>query len=119
MRADRADRTPAGGQGRVPVARRSGTDIDLANLLAGLAASRRRTEAELRALRARLGLNQARFAQRSGLSIDAVQQYEQGRRVPAAPAATLLRVIAADPEAVARALHPRGRTRADKAGEAG
>lgn len=64
------------------------------------------TQAEIRALRARLGLSQARFAHRFGFSVDAVQQYEQGRRVPSGPAATLLRVIAADPEAVLRALHP-------------
>jgi putative transcriptional regulator len=64
------------------------------------------TQAQVRALRARLGLSQTRFAQRFGFSVDAVQQYEQGRRIPSGPAATLLRVIAADPEAVIRALHP-------------
>lgn len=62
---------------------------------------------QVRALRARLGLSQTQFARRFGLSLDAVQQYEQGRRRPSGPAATLLRVIAADPEAVMRALRPR------------
>ena len=60
--------------------------------------------AEVRALRHRLGLSQARFARRFGFSVDAVQQYEQGRRKPTGPAAALLRVIGVDPDAVARAL---------------
>ena len=46
----------------------------------------------LRALRARLGLTQAEFARRFGLTLDAVQQYAQGRRRPSGRAATLLRV---------------------------
>ena len=65
------------------------------------------TPEQVRALRTRLGLSQARFAHRFGFSVDAVQQYEQGRRVPSGPASTLLRVIAADPEAVVRSLDPR------------
>jgi len=65
------------------------------------------TPAQVRALRARLGLSQAEFARRFGFTVDTVQQYEQGRRVPSGPAATLLRVIAADPGAVTRALDPR------------
>jgi putative transcriptional regulator len=64
------------------------------------------TAEQVRALRAQLGLSQGQFARRFGLSLDAVQQYEQGRRRPCGPAATLLRVIAADPEAVSRALRP-------------
>jgi putative transcriptional regulator len=59
---------------------------------------------QVRDLRTRLGLSQAQFARRFGFALDTVQQYEQGRRRPSGPAATLLRVIAADPEAVARAL---------------
>ena len=62
---------------------------------------------QVRALRARLGLSQQQFASRFGFSVDAVQQYEQGRRTPSGPASSLLRVIEADPEAVARALDPR------------
>ncbi len=64
--------------------------------------------AQVRALRARLALSQTQFARRFGFSVDTVQQYEQGRRVPSGPAATLLRVIDADPGAVVRALDPRG-----------
>ncbi len=59
---------------------------------------------QVRELRTRLGLSQAQFARRFGFTLDAVQQYEQGRRRPSGPASTLLRVIAADPESVARAL---------------
>jgi putative transcriptional regulator len=61
----------------------------------------------VRALRVRLGLSQSEFALRFGFTIDAVQQYEQGRRTPAGPASILLRVIEAEPEAVIRALQPR------------
>jgi len=64
------------------------------------------TAEQIRALRARLGLSQSQFALRFGFTIDTVQQYEQGRRIPSGPAATLLRVIAGDPDAVARALLP-------------
>jgi putative transcriptional regulator len=58
----------------------------------------------VRALRARLRLSQAQFAHRFGFTVDAIQQYEQGRRVPSGPAATLLRIIDADPDMVAAAL---------------
>lgn len=66
------------------------------------------TPAEVRALRARLNLSQAQFARRFGFTLDTLQQYEQGRRTPSGPAATLLRVIATEPEAVTRALRPQG-----------
>ena len=62
------------------------------------------TPAEVRAVRAGLALSQQQFADRFGFSVDAIQQYEQGRRTPSGPAATLLRVIAAEPGAVDRAL---------------
>lgn len=60
--------------------------------------------AEVRALRERLSLSQTQFANRFGFRVETIQQYEQGRRTPSGPAATLLRVIAADPEAVQRAI---------------
>lgn len=62
------------------------------------------TPEQVRALRAKLGLTQMQFARRFGFALDTLQQYEQGRRHPSGPASTLLRVIEADPEAVARAL---------------
>ena len=69
---------------------------------------------EVRALRARLGLSQTQFALMFGFGVDTVQQDQQGRRVPSGPASSLLRVIAAEPEAVLRALDPR-RARAARA----
>ena len=77
------------------------TDAELADAEAAWPSP---SPAEVRALRQRLGLSQARFARRFGFSVDAVQQYEQGRRKPTGPAAALLRVIGAEPDAVARAL---------------
>jgi putative transcriptional regulator len=65
------------------------------------------TPEQVRDLRTRLGLSQAQFAQQFGLTLDTVQQYEQGRRRPSGPASTLLRVIEAEPEAVIRALRRR------------
>ncbi len=65
------------------------------------------TPVQIRALRARLGFSQAQFAHHFGFNIDTLQQYEQGRRVPTGPAATLLRAIDAEPEAIMRALAPR------------
>jgi putative transcriptional regulator len=62
--------------------------------------------AEVRALRARLGLSQAAFARRFGFTVDTLRQYEQGRRSPSGPASTLLRVIASNPAAVVQALRP-------------
>ena len=72
-----------------------------------LAAGRRiaRDDVEdVRALRARLGLSQERFAARYGFSVDAIRQYESRRRTPTGPIRTLLRVIAREPDAVTRAL---------------
>jgi DNA-binding transcriptional regulator YiaG len=57
-----------------------------------------------RALQAKLGLTQARFARRFWFTLDTIQRYEQRRRRPSGPASTLLWVIEADPEAVMRAL---------------
>ena len=59
---------------------------------------------DLRRLRSRLGLSQEAFAERFGLSLRTVQDWEQQRRVPDGPARVLLRVIERDPDAVVRAL---------------
>jgi len=55
-------------------------------------------------IRAKLKLDQKQFAARFGLSVDSVQNWEQGRRVPDQPAKVLLAVIAKHPEAVEDAL---------------
>ena len=55
---------------------------------------------DVRRIRERLGLTQAEFAQRFGLSQRTVEQWEQGRAVPDRPARVLLAVIERDPRAV-------------------
>ena len=92
------------------------TDEDFATAIASYGPPKAE---DVRALRARLGLSQANFALRFGFSIDTLQQYEQGRRTPSGPASTLLRVIAADPEAVMRAIDPRRAKRKESVPEPG
>ena len=59
------------------------------------------------ALRKRMKLSRRKFADRFGLGARAVQDWEQGRRVPDRAARVLLTVIDRDPEAVVRALDER------------
>lgn len=59
---------------------------------------------DVKLIRARLGLSQKEFAKRFGFSVETIRNYEQGHRQPTGPARTLLRVIANEPEAVARVL---------------
>ena len=56
------------------------------------------------ALRKRMKLSRRKFADRFGLDARALQDWEQGRRVPDRAARVLLTVIDRDPEAVVRAL---------------
>lgn len=57
-------------------------------------------EVDVKAIRAGLGLTQEQFALRFGLEIDAVQNWESGRRKPDAAARSYLKVIAAKPAEV-------------------
>jgi len=59
---------------------------------------------DVAAIRKRLGLSQAEFAVRFGFRLDAVQNWEQGRRRPEGAARAFLRVIEREPAAVQRAL---------------
>jgi putative transcriptional regulator len=52
------------------------------------------------AIRARLGLSQAVFAELLGISRRTLEGWEQGRREPEGPARVLLRVAATHPEAL-------------------
>ena len=52
------------------------------------------------ALRAHFGLSQTKFAALLGISVDTVQNWEQGRREPEGPAKVLLQVAAKHPEAL-------------------
>jgi putative transcriptional regulator len=56
-------------------------------------------------IRRRLHVSQAKFAHIIGISIDTLQNWEQGRRVPAGPALALLKVAEISPEAVLKALY--------------
>lgn len=56
------------------------------------------------ALRKRLRLSRQKFAERFGLDVRAVQDWEQGRRVPNRAARVLLTVINHDPDTVVQAL---------------
>jgi DNA-binding transcriptional regulator YiaG len=59
---------------------------------------------DVRKLRERLDLTQEQFALRFGLELDAVRNWEYGRREPDAAARSYLTVIDKDPEAVQEAL---------------
>jgi putative transcriptional regulator len=61
---------------------------------------------DVKAIRKRLGKSQSEFACMIGVSVSTLQNWEQGRRRPEGPARALLRVAAANPEAVAAALVP-------------
>jgi putative transcriptional regulator len=63
-------------------------------------------DVDVKAIRNRLGMTQARFSDTFGFSLDAIKHWEGGRRIPEAPARTLLTVIARDPAAVLSALNP-------------
>lgn len=57
------------------------------------------------ALRGRLGLSQAEFAQRFFLSVRTVQQWERGAREPSEAARVFLYAISKDPAAIEHILH--------------
>ena len=59
---------------------------------------------DVKAIRARLGLSQRGFAERFGLSLRTLQDWEQGRYAPDTATTVLLRVIAHNPSAVISAL---------------
>jgi putative transcriptional regulator len=63
-------------------------------------------EVDVKAIRDRLGMTQARFSNTFGFSLDAIKHWEGGRRTPEAPARTLLTVIDKNPAAVLTALKP-------------
>jgi putative transcriptional regulator len=57
-------------------------------------------EPDVRLLRARHGLTQAKFAALMGISVATLRNWEQGRRRPEGSAKVLLRVVARHPEVV-------------------
>jgi DNA-binding transcriptional regulator YiaG len=63
------------------------------------------------AIRDKLGLTQEQFAVRYGLDVDAVRNWERGRRTPDTAAQSYLRAIDAEPEVVEAALWGQGAER--------
>ncbi len=63
------------------------------------------TEVDVKSIRKRLNMTQARFSDAFGFSLDAVKHWEGGRRTPEASARAFLTVIAKNPAAVMNALH--------------
>src|SRR4029077_16774415 len=61
-------------------------------------------DVDVKAIRNRLGMTQARFSDTFGFSTDAIQHCAGGRRTPAAPAPPLLPVIGRNPAAASNAL---------------
>ncbi len=82
------------------IARNVATDPDAAPILTGGETA----AAIARAVRKRLGLSQAEFAARFHVPVGTLRDWEQNRRQPDAPALAYLRVIAREPDMVARAL---------------
>jgi putative transcriptional regulator len=73
----------------------------------GKAQASRATEfkpVDVKAIRSQLGKSQSEFARMIRVSVSTLQNWEQGRRRPEGPARALLRVAAANPDAVAAAL---------------
>ena len=63
-------------------------------------------DVDVKAIRNRLGMTQAKFSDTFGFSLDTIKHWEGGRRTPEAPARTLLTVIDKNPAAVLTALNP-------------
>jgi len=75
---------------------------------AGTAAAGRVTKFDpimVKHVRRKLHASQSVFARMIGVSIDTLQNWEQGRRRPEGPALALLKVAELNPEAVIKALH--------------
>ena len=60
--------------------------------------------AEIKAIRAGVGMSQSVFVSTFRLSLDTLKGWEQGKRKPDAAAANFLRMIKADPDLVRRTL---------------
>jgi len=59
---------------------------------------------DVRKIRAKFHKSQAEFARMIGVSLNTLQNWEQGRRHPVGPARALLLIAAREPRAVERAL---------------
>jgi putative transcriptional regulator len=59
---------------------------------------------DVKAIRAKLGMSQPKFARAFSLNLASLRDWEQQRRVPRGPALALLRIIDREPDAARRAL---------------
>lgn len=59
----------------------------------------------IKRIRRKLHASQLTFAHMIGVSVDTLQNWEQGRRRPEGPALALLKVAEASPKTVMQALH--------------
>ncbi len=59
----------------------------------------------IRAIREGTSFSQSEFARLIGVSVKTLQNWEQDRRHPTGPAATLLRIIANEPQLAVKAIH--------------
>jgi len=64
------------------------------------AADAKTAAGQIQALRESLRLSQAKFSALLGISVDTLQNWEQGRRSPTGPAKVLLKVAALHPEVI-------------------
>jgi putative transcriptional regulator len=82
------------------IARNVAADPDAAPLLSAAETA----AAIARSVRKRLGISQAEFSARYHVPVGTLRDWEQNRKQPDAPALAYLRVIAREPDMVARAL---------------
>jgi len=68
-------------------------------------------DADVKAVRERIGLSQSQFAGMIRVSVKTLQNWEQKRRSPTGPAAALLQIVAREPQVALRTLHARKRGR--------
>lgn len=61
-------------------------------------------DVDVKAIRKKLGLSQAKFAARFGFNVRVLQDWERKRHSPTGPVRAYLKVIERDPEAVEKAL---------------
>jgi putative transcriptional regulator len=66
---------------------------------------------DVAALRRRFKLSQSKFAALLGISVNTLQNWEQGRRSPEGPARVLLRIALTHPEALLDTQRPVSRTK--------
>ena len=59
---------------------------------------------DIAALRRFVGMTQREFARAAGISVDTLQNWEQGRRKPQGTALALIRIVARDPRVLRRNL---------------